>query len=75
MNDKESNYNLYMSWNSDMGYGKSSWNYEYGYGDDDTKKPKQRHEWVSVKLIISTVYNCSKCGACKEKVKDEYCQE
>lgn len=46
--------------------------YEYGYTG---YKSYVKHEWKSILLLMSTVYNCSKCGAKKEEAKDAYCEE
>jgi hypothetical protein len=36
----------------------------------DKNQPKQcEHEWLAVRLIYSTVYDCKKCGCKKESEK------
>jgi len=36
--------------------------------DNPPKQSTCRHEWVAVKLLNSTVYDCKKCGVNQEKV-------
>ena len=37
------------------------------------KTQHTKHEYVSILLINSTVYNCKLCGIKKEDAKTEYC--
>lgn len=56
-----------------------SYNHNYGWTDTvseewlknltkETIKPKEcEHEWIPIRLVYTTVYDCKKCQAKKEK--------
>jgi hypothetical protein len=60
--------NTYTS-NYNKGYG--MWDYDY----PTPAKSYTRHEWIPVLLLNHTVYDCSKCGAHKEKTEGIYCDD
>jgi hypothetical protein len=59
---------LASSWGNDWSKDWESWDNSWTdfEKDIDSKYKKCKHEWKSTQLIITTVYDCVKCGAKKE---------
>lgn len=71
---KGNSANINSHWSGSYGsggyYGTGYNDYDYGYS-----KPKRKHSFTPVLLIVTTVYDCEHCGAKKEDCTSDYCDE
>jgi hypothetical protein len=60
----DDDWDIYDKWNNSDRYSECS--------NEDSKPNKYcRHEWKPTVLIISTVYDCKKCGIKKEEYEKQ----